>query len=272
MVVEPGTMVAMIQGIDHLVIACADPDAAASELEERLGLAATGGGRHPDAGTFNRIVWLADAYLELIGVDDASLARERPLGRAVIEALEQRGGGLVTYALAVDSLEPTVERLRAAGSSIGPVTHGSRQRSDGEAVEWWTAQFDRIASDGPPFLIQHAYSGAEWGFDALQTRRAYAHPLGSPAMLVRVDLATDDPPSQAAAYAAELGLEFWAVSDLAVCTIGRHSIRLVPRTRVPVPAVVTLGAAIENPRTHEALGLRIDVEHVELPLPAPNRA
>jgi hypothetical protein len=272
MPVEPGTMSAMIQGIDHLVIASADPDAAASELEERLGLAATGGGRHEGAGTFNRIVWLADAYLELIGVDDPSLARERPLGRAVIEALDERGGGLVTFALGVDHLEPTAERLRGAGSSIGPVTHGSRRRPDGESVEWWTAQFEPIAPDGPPFLIQHAFTGAEWGLDALQVRRAFLHPLGSPAMLVRLDLATDDPPSQAAAYAAELGLEFWAVSDLAVCTIGRHSIRLVPRTRMPVPAVVTLGAAIETPRTQEALGLRFDVEHVELPLPAPNRA
>jgi hypothetical protein len=262
----------MIQGIDHLVIACSDPDGAAAELERHLGLAATGGGRHDGAGTFNRIVWLTDSYLELIGVDEPEVAREQPLGRAVLKTIEDHGGGLVTYALEVDRLEPTVERLRAEGSTIGPATHGSRRRSDGEQVEWWTAQFDRIAADQPPFLIQHAYTGREWGIDALQVRRAFVHPLGSPAALVRLDVATDDPPSLAAGYAAELGLEFWAVSDLAVCTIGRQTIRLVPRTRVPVPAVVTLGAAIETPRTHEALGLRFDVERVELPLPAPNRA
>jgi hypothetical protein len=262
----------MIQGIDHLVIACSDPDAAAAELQDGVGLAATGGGRHEGAGTFNRIVWLADSYLELIGVDDESLARERPLGRAVVEALEERGGGLVTYALAVDHLEPTAERLRAEGSRIGPVTHGSRQNPDGELVEWWTAQFDRVAPDALPFLIQHAYTGGEWGIDALQIRHAFVHPFGSPAALVRLDLATDDPPTLAADYAAELGLEFWAVTDLAVCTIGRQSIRLVPRTRVPVPAIVTLGADVDAPRTYEALGLRFDVERVELPLPAPNRA
>jgi len=50
----------MIRGIDHLVIACADPAAAATELQSALGLAVGGGGRHDGLGTFNRIVWLAD--------------------------------------------------------------------------------------------------------------------------------------------------------------------------------------------------------------------
>ena len=33
-------------GIDHLVIAVPDPDAAAALLEAAIGLAVTGGGRH----------------------------------------------------------------------------------------------------------------------------------------------------------------------------------------------------------------------------------
>jgi hypothetical protein len=36
----------MFLGIDHLVIAVADPDDAAAQLEADLGLEATGGGRH----------------------------------------------------------------------------------------------------------------------------------------------------------------------------------------------------------------------------------
>jgi hypothetical protein len=36
----------MLLGIDHLVIAVRDPDAAASTLEQDLGIAFTGGGRH----------------------------------------------------------------------------------------------------------------------------------------------------------------------------------------------------------------------------------
>ena len=35
-----------------------------------------------------------------------------------------------------------------------------------------------------------------------------------------------------------------------------------------VPAVITLGAEVEAPRTVELLGVRFDVERVALPVPA----
>ena len=60
----------MLLGIDHLVIAVRDPDAAAATIERDLGIAFTGGGRHDAWGTFNRLAFLGDSYLELIGVFD----------------------------------------------------------------------------------------------------------------------------------------------------------------------------------------------------------
>ena len=71
----------MFLGIDHLVIAVTDPDHATAQLERVLGLAATNGGRHDALGTFNRLVWLGDTYVELIGVFDRALA-ERSWMRA----------------------------------------------------------------------------------------------------------------------------------------------------------------------------------------------
>jgi hypothetical protein len=259
----------MIRGIDHLVIASADPDAAAGQLESSLGLAATGGGRHAGRGTWNRIVWLADgSYLELIGVDDRDAAMRNPVGAAAVAVLDSAGGGLATYALRDDGIELSVSALRAAGSSFGPVAHGSRQRDDGETVEWWTA-FPNVplSASAPPFLIQHAYVGTEWGHNALAERATYRHPIGSPVILARLDVATDDPPSTAAMFHEQLGIDFWAVADLAVADVGPHVIRLVPRREMPVPAVLTLGADVEAPRTVELFGMRFDVERVEVPIP-----
>jgi catechol 2,3-dioxygenase-like lactoylglutathione lyase family enzyme len=109
----------MIRGIDHLVIACPDPDAAAALLESELGLAVTGGGRHPGAGSWNRIAWLADgSYLELIGVDDPGLASKSPVNAAAMRALET-GGGLATYALLVDGIDLTAQSLQGAGATFG---------------------------------------------------------------------------------------------------------------------------------------------------------
>lgn len=257
----------MIRGIDHLVIACADPDAAAAELELALGISAGGGGRHARLGTFNRIVWLADgSYLELIGVDDPDSAWRQPVGAAALRVLEANGGGLATYALRVDDLELTAATLTAAGT-FGPVMRGSRERDDGERVDWWTAiPTAELAPEATPFLIQHAYTGAEWSHGALAERAAYRHPIGSLVRLARLDIAAADPPSAAAALHEHLGLDFWAVADLAVANIGPHVIRLVPRREMPVPAVVTLAAEIDAPRTAELFGLRFDVERAELPV------
>jgi hypothetical protein len=91
-------------------------------------------------------------------------------------------------------------------------------------------------------------------------RRGFAHPIGSPVVLHRLDLATPDPPALAADYATTIGLEFWTVADLAVCSIGPHTIRLVPTREMPVPAVVVVGAAVEEPRSIEAFGMRFDIE------------
>jgi Glyoxalase-like domain len=251
----------MASGIDHLVIAVPDPDAAAAELTEVLGIAFTGGGRHEGLGTFNRIAFLGDAYLELLGVSDETEATRWPVGGAGLQEL-RRGGGFATYALLEDELDIRVSALKAAGSSIGPVVHGSRLRLDGDLVEWWTATPPGLGPDQPPFLIKHAYAGKEWGPDAMADRRAYRHPIGSPASLVRLEIATPDPPALAADYAAGIGLELWAVGDLAVVTLGRHVIRLVPSREMEVAATVTIGADVSGPRTFQAFGMRFDVEPV----------
>ena len=263
----------MFRGIDHLVIACADPDAAAAELESALGLAASGGGRHVGRGTFNRIAWLADgSYLELIGVDDRDAALSQPVGASAVRALEERGGGLATFALRDDDLEATAAALGAIGT-FGPVVHGSREREDGDVVEWWTSfPTAALSLDSAPFLIEHAYTGAEWGLEALAERARFSHPIGSPVALVRLDIAAADPPLTAAAIHDQLGIDFWAVADLAVAAIGQHVLRVVPTREMSVPAVVTLAAHVESPRTAEILGLRFDVERAALPSAVPDRS
>src|SRR6476659_9801823 len=107
----------MLLGIDHLVIAVADPDAAAAELEAKLGLAPGDGGRHDRLGTFNRLVWLGDSYLELIGVFDRAAAAGSWIGAPTLRALEA-GGGLATWAIASDDLAADVTMLRERGSIL----------------------------------------------------------------------------------------------------------------------------------------------------------
>ena len=263
----------MIRGIDHLVIASDDPDAAADALETAVGIAFTGGGRHESFGTRNRLAFLADgSYVELIGIVDPELVARSPVGAASMRILVTQGSGLATWAALVDDIEAAVDSLNGAGAAYGSPTHGSRRRDDGELVEWWTAFPDAPLNATRPFLIQHAMTGAEWGPVALEERASFIHPLGSPVRLSGITLAVDDPPAASAELAHALGIEGHAVPDFAVLAVGPHEVRLRPRGEMPVAAAVTLGADVETPVSADLLGLAFGVDVVEAPLREPNPA
>jgi len=229
----------MLLGIDHLVIAVDDPDAAAASLEAELGLAATGGGRHA-TGTRNRLVFLGDAYLELIGVWDRGLALGHPIGAAVVRALDAGTQGLVTFALATDGARREATALRAAGSTVSEAIAGSRVREDGQVVSWHCA-FPRLLGPAePPFLIEHELAGAEWGDAARRARAAFVHPFGGTARLVGLEIAVPDPGAAAASWAAVVGVAIppgpGPIPGEREARIGEHRIRLVPLPRDTAPA------------------------------------
>jgi len=215
----------MLLGIDHLVIAVADPDAAATELESRLGLAARGGGRHDALGTFNRLVWLGDTYLELIGVFDAALAADSWVGAPTLRALEV-GGGLATWAIATDDIDADVEALRARGSDLGRPVPGERVRPDGSVVRWHLSAPARLDADRPPFLIEHDPTAAEW------TPADRAERAAGPARLTVLEIAVDDVGATFRAFTRTMGLRFRpSLSGRGArdADIGGQMVRLRPR-------------------------------------------
>jgi hypothetical protein len=200
----------MLLGIDHLVIAVRDPDAAAAGLRRDAGLAFTGGGRHEAIGTFNRLAFLGDTYLELIGVFDRERVRSSvtfAVGRASMALLDVGREGLATYALATDDVAGDVARLRAGGSPIGEPVAGSRVRPDGGVVRW-SAAFPPVGSGEPPFLIEHEYAGAEWGDEARAARAAFRHPVGGRVRMTSLELPVADPVETAGTYGSVLGIAF----------------------------------------------------------------
>jgi hypothetical protein len=235
----------MLLGIDHLVIAVRDPDGAADVLQREVGLAFTGGGRHEAMGTFNRLAFLGDTYLELIGVFDRGLVAANPVfavGPASMAVLDEGREGLATYALATDDAAGDALRLRATGSPIGDPAPGSRTRPDGGVVRWVTA-FTPLGFARPPFLIQHEYSGAEWGDEARATRAAFRHPAGGRVRLAALELPVPNVAATATAYGQALGIEF---AEGLQTAIGEQAVRL--RTGAPgEPALVQLRGETGTP-------------------------
>jgi catechol 2,3-dioxygenase-like lactoylglutathione lyase family enzyme len=211
--------------IDHVVVAVRSVEEAAEVLERDLGLSVTGGGRHEAMGTYNRLAFLGDTYVELLGVFDAALVRSSSsfaVGGAALTQLEERGEGLATYALATDDVVRDVARLRAAGSSIGESVPGSRVRPDGEVVRWVCA-FPELGPERPPFLIEHEAVGSEWGDEARVARAAFRHPGGGRVRLTTLEPPADDRERVAREYGTVLGIAF---SERWRALLGEQSIAL----------------------------------------------
>lgn len=246
----------MYLGIDHLVIAVTDPDEAVAAVERAVGGAPTGGGRHHALGTFNRVVWLGDSYLEFIGVFDRQLAERSWTGQPALRALET-GGGLATWAIATDDLDADLARLRARGSNLGDPLPGERQRPDGAVVRWRLAAPATLGPAEPPFLIEHDPTAAEWTPADRAARAAMAHPLGGSAAFQALELAVDDPNLVSQRFARTVGLQFrpsLAGGGARDANIGAHIVRLRPRRHGPGSTVVRLGATVEAERTVELFG------------------
>jgi Glyoxalase-like domain len=180
----------MLLGIDHVVLACVEPDATAAEVEARLGLKAKGGGRHESLGTWNRLIWLGDAYLELVGVFDRDLAIGSWLGRPVLAALE-RGGGVVTWAVAVDDLDETLRWAPPDAGLVGPLD-GERRRPDERVVRWRLAHPAELSATAP-FLIEHDRAAAEWTVAERTSRADEHHPIGGRARLAGLEFFAASP-------------------------------------------------------------------------------
>jgi hypothetical protein len=248
----------MFLGIDHLVIAVADPDEAAAQLERALGLAATGGGRHEALGTFNRLIWLGDSYLELIGVFDRALAESSWIGAPTLRTLDM-GGGLVTWAIATDKLEHDVAALRGAGSDLGEPTAGERRRTDGDNVRWRLSTPRQLGPGNPPFLIEHRPTSAEWTPTDRANRSTQRHPIGGPVRMAVLELPVDDLNGTIQRLLRTTGLRFrpsLSGGGSRDADIGGQTVRLRPRRRGSGSVVIRLVAPVPEPRTAQLLGCR----------------
>jgi hypothetical protein len=134
--------------LDHVLVAVDDLDAAATQVEERYGLASVEGGRHQGLGTANRIVPLGKTYLELVAVVDDAEAAGSAFGSWVAGGDIPR---LMGWCVRTDDLSGVAGRLGLT------IADGARARPDGTVLRWRMAGLERSADEPSlPFFI-------EWG-------------------------------------------------------------------------------------------------------------
>jgi hypothetical protein len=106
--------------LDHLVVACADLEAGATWVADRLGVEPLPGGQHPLMGTHNRVLRLGPGvYLELIAIDPSAPAPARPrwfdLDSPEMRARLARAPALITWAARTDKIVEAVTRVPELG-------------------------------------------------------------------------------------------------------------------------------------------------------------
>ena len=97
----------MFKGLDHLVVAVKDLDAAVGRYETIYGTSVSDRSEAPQAGMKMAFFRFDDSYVELV----SNLGSEGPIAKR----LEERGEGVHLIAMKVDDLEKAVAELREKG-------------------------------------------------------------------------------------------------------------------------------------------------------------
>jgi len=100
-----------IRGVDHIVVRVEDIDAGIATYRDALGMELERTAENQAIGIKQAFFPLADGgFLEVV----APLGAESPVGKAI----EKRGEGIHTVALAVDDIEQTVKELKEKGVKL----------------------------------------------------------------------------------------------------------------------------------------------------------
>jgi methylmalonyl-CoA epimerase len=97
----------MFKGLDHLVVAVKDLDAAVGRYEAIYGVPVSDRSEAPAAGMKMAFFRFADSYVELV----SNLGDEGPIAKR----LADRGEGVHLVAMKVDDLDATLAALRQKG-------------------------------------------------------------------------------------------------------------------------------------------------------------
>ena len=186
----------MITGLDHVVIAVHDLDAATKAYQTLLGRTASWRAEASGGGAEIAVFRLANVSIELMAASGAGDMADR-----LRAAIEKDGEGLVSLAFAVADADAAHRRLSRLGLEPEPVAAAhSVDRASGARRDWRRTRASTAATQGVRiFLIESS------------TAPPAAALVGTEAAAVsgldHVVIRTPDPERAAALYGARLGLD-----------------------------------------------------------------
>lgn len=156
-----------LEAVDHLIWAARDLESGIAEVEVRLGVRATPGGRHLGRGTRNALLGLGEGvYLEILAPDPSQPASGGPLWLGVDPVKPSR---LSAWAAKSPDVAGAVTAAARAGVRLGAAIRGGREAPGGTRLAWTVSDPGAVVGAGLiPFLIDwggtpHPSAGAPRG-------------------------------------------------------------------------------------------------------------
>ena len=254
-------MTSGIAGIDHIIIAVRDLEAARSRWQ-RLGFTPTPRGRHIGQGTANYCIMFGRDYLELLGL----VARDEHAHR--LETFLARREGAMSVAFAP---EQNADRTAAALAANG--LHPSAPRALGRALELpegsVTPRFSLLNLPPEETPALDCFICGHLTPELVRRPEWLTHPNGVTGIKA-VHLVADDPPGLAPAYRRIFGNERVAITGAGI-EVDTGWNRLVfarpalSGTDISPPAITALELRVESRDATRAYFKTAGVSSMDLP-------
>ena len=165
---EPMELRKAKDAVDHLVLAVNDLQRGIEWFEQKTGVRAAIGGRHPNRGTQNALVSLSlvgslgggRQYLEILGPDQQQSDGKGAGHERAAELLKLTTPRLVLWASATTEIDTVARNAKTANLAVMGPLDGSRARPDGKMLNWRSLNVARAADKNLlyfnvlPFFIQ----------------------------------------------------------------------------------------------------------------------
>ena len=138
--------------LDHVVYFTEKPPKMIIEEQNEIGWHTVIGGSHEKWGTHNALMYMKNAYIEWLSVENKEIAEKS--GHQLVELLLEdvrEGEGWGTMCLSVNRLETFNEKIRAAGYQTSGVIQAERKTVNGNIRKWKMLFVNQKPSENLPF-------------------------------------------------------------------------------------------------------------------------
>jgi len=193
-----GTRSAVLNALDHAVIAVRNLETASDTYTRLLGREPSWRGRHPQIGTANTLFRLENTYVELLSPEG-----EGAFAIELRRRIAHNGEGLLALAFATDDANDCAVSLRQRGVAAAAPVDGQGQESTSGAVRRWRNVYlpESETRGVPLFVIEHQSPR-----DALPLAEPIASSGSTVSTVDHVVIMTADPSATCALYRDKLGL------------------------------------------------------------------